>query len=50
MSKVKLKKSTKLYETLNASFKSKMSLLESDYETWVLGESGLNNITPIMGE
>lgn len=49
-SKVKLKKSTKLYDTLNASFKSKMSLLESDYETWVLGDSGLNNITPIMGE
>jgi hypothetical protein len=46
----KLKKSTKLFDTLNASFKAKMSLLESDYETWVLGESGLNNITPIMGE
>lgn len=42
--KLKLQKSTPIYETLNASFKSKMSLLESDYESWVLGESSLNNI------
>lgn len=42
--KIKLKKSTKLYETLSASFKSKISLLESDYESWILGESELHNI------
>lgn len=50
VSKVRLNKLTKLYTTLDASFKTKMSLLESDYETWVLGESSLNNITPIIGE
>ena len=50
VSKVRLNKLTKLYTTLDASFKTKMSLLESDYENWVLGESSLNNITPIIGE
>ncbi|MBC7476374.1 MAG: hypothetical protein H7263_18980, partial [Candidatus Sericytochromatia bacterium] len=43
-SKIRLSKITKLYSTLDASFKTKMSLLESDYESWVMGESGLNNI------
>lgn len=43
-SKIRLSKTTQLYSTLDASFKTKMSLLESDYEAWVLGESGLNNI------
>lgn len=42
--KIKLKKITRLYDTLSASFKSKISLLESDYEAWILGESDLNNI------
>lgn len=41
VSKVRLAKSTKLYEILNASFRQKISLLESDYECWVLGESAL---------
>ena len=50
VSKIRLNKATKLYSTLDASFKSKMSLLESDYEVWVLGESELNNIQPISGE
>lgn len=43
VSKIRLNKITKLYSTLDASFKTKMSLIESDYESWVLGESGLNN-------
>lgn len=43
ISKVRLSKSTKLYSTLDASFRAKMSLLESDYEAWILGESGLNH-------
>lgn len=50
VSKIRLQKTTQLYSTLDASFKSKMSLLESDYEAWVLGESDLNNIYGIMGE
>lgn len=41
ISRVKLSKHTQLYTTLDASFKTKMSLLESDYEAWVLGESVL---------
>lgn len=41
VSKMRLSKLTKLYTTLDASFKTKMSLLESDYESWVLGESEL---------
>lgn len=41
VSKVNLAKQTQLYTTLDASFKTKMSLLESDYESWVLGESSL---------
>ncbi len=41
ISKLRLNKLTKLYAILDASFKTKMSLLESDYESWVLGESSL---------
>lgn len=41
VSKVRLNKITRLYTILDASFKTKMSLLESDYEAWVLGESSL---------
>lgn len=41
VSKVRLSKERPLYTTLDASFKTKMSLLESDYEMWVMGESGL---------
>lgn len=44
ISKIRLQKESELYLTLDTSFRSKMSLLESDYETWVLGESDLNNI------
>lgn len=40
--KIKLSKATSIYSTLDASFRAKMSLLESDYEMWVLGESGLD--------
>lgn len=42
VSKVRLSKNRPLYTILDASFKTKMSLLESDYEMWVLGESYLN--------
>lgn len=41
VSKLKLSKSTQLYETLISSFGTKKSLLESDYEMWVMGESWL---------
>lgn len=50
VSKVRLNKATKIYDTLTANFKSKMSLLESDYESWVLGDSELHNIKLIKGE
>lgn len=41
VSKAKLSKDRPLYKILDASFKTKMSLLESDYEVWVMGESWL---------
>jgi len=44
VSKIRLQKCTKLYTTLDASFKTKMSLLEADYEAWILGDSTLHNI------
>ena len=50
ISKVRLKKQSKIYDNLDASFRTKMSLLESDYEAWVLGESELHNIQLIKGE
>jgi type I restriction enzyme R subunit len=47
ISRVRLSNSTKLYATLDANFKSKMSLLESDYEFWVIESSSLNSVLTV---